>query len=72
MSELTEFTQELKEFMIERIGEIEERNAEIAAEKLNDETETKMIQLREDSKELSGELKGYTQIYNFLNEHGLI
>ena len=72
MSELNEFTEELKEFILERIAEIEERNEDIAAQKAKDVAETLIAKLITETATLSGEIKAYTEIYVFMNEKGLV
>jgi hypothetical protein len=72
MNELNEFIDGLKGFVIDRVDDITERNQEIAKEILNTGDESKVGKLNTEMKGLSGELSGYTQIYGFINDKGLI
>jgi ribosomal protein L29 len=68
MLEVIELIDELKEFINERVAEIDERKEELSQERFKANTEGKLKELILETKGLSGELEGYTNILEFINE----
>ena len=58
MNELEVFAQELKDFIIDRLSDVETGNKEIAANREKTPSESRMAELRDEVKQLEGEIKG--------------